>query len=262
MIAHSFYFYCFVFFGAILARYFIIAGGAYFLFYSFLGKYLTKRSLRRLPPLSGTIRQDIELSFFSAIIFALSGTLIISGYDLGTTLLYNDLHKYGLLYLGVSFVAVLILQDTYFYFTHRMFHHPKLFKWTHYGHHRSGEPTPWSSFAFDPPEAIAQALFFGVIVFIIPLHFITLIAVLMVMTIWAVVNHLGFEVFPSSFKSHWLGKWFISATHHSIHHRQYRLHYGLYFTFWDILLGTQDPNYENGYCYQGMIETEGETRIR
>jgi uncharacterized membrane protein len=28
------------------------------------------------------------------------------------------------------------------------------------------------------------------------------------------------------------------------HHHKYTVHYGLYFTFWDKLLGTQDPNYE------------------
>jgi sterol desaturase/sphingolipid hydroxylase (fatty acid hydroxylase superfamily) len=244
LIAHSFYFYWFAFFGAIVARYFLFAGGAYFLFYSFLGKYFAEKSLRRFPPLSSTIIKDIQLSLLSAVVFAVCATLIMSGYDLEVTLLYADIHQYGLWYLGVSFVAVLVLQDTYFYFIHRIFHHPRLFKWAHYGHHRSGEPTPWSSFAFDPLEAIAQALFFVVIVFTIPLHFITLIAVLMMMTVWAVLNHLGFEVFPSSFKSHWLGKWFITATHHSIHHRQYILHYGLYFTLWDRLFGTQDPNYE------------------
>jgi sterol desaturase/sphingolipid hydroxylase (fatty acid hydroxylase superfamily) len=41
-----------------------------------------------------------------------------------------------------------------------------------------------------------------------------------------------------------LGRWFIGPAHHSVHHRKYTVHYGLYFTFWDKLLGTQDPDYE------------------
>lgn len=242
---YLFWYYCFALFGIIVARYFLLAGGTYFLFYSVLAKSLEKKSLRLKPPSSVSIWRDIKLSIFSGVVFALCAAFIISEYDLGTTLLYTDLHQYGLWYLGVSFVAMLVLQDTYFYFIHRLFHHRLLFKLIHSGHHRSGDPTPWSSFAFDFPEAILQAIFFVGVVFTIPIHFITLVAVMMTMTVWSILNHLGFEILPSSIQSHWLGKWFISSTHHSIHHQKYTLHYGLYFTFWDKLLGTQDPNYEN-----------------
>lgn len=241
---HSFGYYCFVFFGITLARYFLIAGGAYLLFYLVLGKFLAKQSLRRKPLMSCSLRKDIESSVLSAVVFALCAALILKEYGLGVTLLYTDPHKYGLWYLGVSFVAVLILQDTYFYFLHRLFHHPWAFRWMHYGHHHSGEPTPWSSFAFDVPEAIVQSLFFIAVIFIVPLHFITLAAALITMTVWAVMSHLGFELFSSSFPHHWLGRWFIGSTHHWIHHRKYTVHYGLYFTFWDKLLSTQDPNYD------------------
>lgn len=240
-------FYWFVFFGVILVRYFLIAGGVYLLFYSKLGKSFPKRELRLKPPLWQSIQRDIELSVLSAVVFAVGAAFIMAEYDVDVTLLYTDLRDYGLWYLGVSFVAVLLLQDAYFYFIHRLFHHPLLFKWLHCGHHRSGEPTPWTSFAFDLPEALFQAIFFVCVVFIVPLHFITLVAVLMTMTVWSVLNHLGFELFPSSFPSHWLGRWFIGSTHHSIHHRKYTVHYGLYFTFWDKLFGTHDPNYENEF---------------
>lgn len=247
MILEKFWFYWLAFFGIILVRYFFIAGGAYWFFYSTVGKPYIKRGLRLKPVLWKSIRQDIELSVLSAVFFALCAALIMSGYDSGVTLLYTSVREHGLWYLGVSFVAVLMLQDAYFYFIHRMFHHPLLFKWWHQGHHRSGDPTPWTSFAFDPLEAIVQALFLVGIVFIVPLHFVTLIAVLLTMTVWTVWNHLGFELFPALFPRHWLGRWFIGPTHHSIHHRKYRVHYGLYLTLWDKLFGTHDPNYENEF---------------
>jgi len=66
----------------------------------------------------------------------------------------------------------------------------------------------------------------------------------MTMTIWSVVNHLGLERLPQSFPHHWFGRWFIGPAHHSSHHLNYTVNYGLYFTFWDKILGTQDPNYE------------------
>jgi sterol desaturase/sphingolipid hydroxylase (fatty acid hydroxylase superfamily) len=35
-----------------------------------------------------------------------------------------------------------------------------------------------------------------------------------------------------------VGGWFISATHHGLHHRRFRCNYGLHFRLWDRLLGT------------------------
>jgi sterol desaturase/sphingolipid hydroxylase (fatty acid hydroxylase superfamily) len=227
------------FFGIIISRYFLICGGTHLLFYFILLKP------HRQPPWWKSIKNDMELSLQSAVIFAFCAALVITGYDLGFTRLYTSVNEYGFWYLGVSFLTLLILQDAYFYFMHRLLHHPLLFKKLHYGHHRSGDPTPWTSFAFDTGEAFIQALFFVCIIFVLPIHYIPLLTALMVMTIWAVFNHLGFELFPRCFYSHWLGKWFIGSKHHLIHHRKYTLHYGLYFTFWDKVLGTQEANYEN-----------------
>ena len=226
-------------FGIIVSRYFLICGGTHLLFYFILLKP------RRQPLIWKKIKKDMELSLLCAVIFAFCAALVVTGYDLGFTRLYTSIDKYGLWYLGVSFIALLIFQDAYFYFMHRLFHHPLLFKKLHYGHHRSGEPTPWTSFAFDPLEAVIQALFFICIIFVLPIHYIPLLTALMVMTVWAVFNHIGFDLFPPSFYSNWLGKWFIGSKHHLIHHRKYTLHYGLYFTFWDKVLGTQDLNYDN-----------------
>ncbi len=242
MIDHSFGFYGIAFFGIILLRYFLVAGGTYLFFYSPFNQAHRQRHHRS--PSWQSIRQDIMLSVLSAGVFALAAALIMSAYTEGITRLYSHPQQYGLWYLAASYGAVLVLQDAYFYFTHRLFHHPSLFRWLHQGHHRSRYPTPWTSFAFDPLEAVVQSFFLVGIIFIVPLHFITLIAVLLTMTVWAVVNHLGIDCLPSSFPHHWLGKWVIGPAHHSIHHLKYTVHYGLYFTFWDKLLGTHDPNYE------------------
>lgn len=239
----SFGFYSLAFWGIILVRYFLVAGITYWLFYSSVSQAVMNPRRRHRPPSWSAIRHDIQLSAIAAVVFALAAALVLTAYRGGMTRLYTDPRHYGLWYLGVSYGAVLILQDTYFYFTHRLFHHPKLFAWLHQGHHRSRYPTPWTSFAFDPPEAVIQALFLAGITFLLPLHFITMIAVLTTMTLWAVLNHLGPDRLPALFPHHWLGRWVIGPAHHSIHHRKYTVHYGLYFTFWDRLLGSQDPQY-------------------
>jgi sterol desaturase/sphingolipid hydroxylase (fatty acid hydroxylase superfamily) len=247
-LAH-FLIYWVVFFGAIVVRYFLIAGGIYWLFYLLAGKYGARvRScvaIAELPKqwlLWKSIRKDIELSVVSAAIFALSSAFVTLEYGLGNTLLYTSLDLYSLWYLGSSLAAVLVLQDTYFYFFHRLFHHPRLFKWLHYGHHRCKNPTPWTSFAFDPLEALIQSFFYIGIVFIVPLHFITVVCLFTIATVWAVINHLGFKLFPASPVYQWFGRWFVGPINHSLHHQKYTINYGLYFTFWDNLLGTNHHN--------------------
>ena len=247
LIQHSFSFYYFSFLALILLRYFLVAGSTHLLFYSLL----TESAAHPKTPLDSSrkslIYQDIKLSCLASVVFALGAAFIIWAYDRGETLLYSDFRYQDLWYLGVSYGGVLILQDAYFYFVHRILHHPALFMWLHQGHHKSRQPTAWTSFAFDLPEAVIQSFFLIAIVFIIPIHFITLIAISITMTFWAVLNHLGLELFPPAFPHHWLGRWFIGPAHHSIHHRKYTVHYGLYFTFWDRLLGTDDPQYEHGF---------------
>lgn len=243
LINYLFVFYSIVFFGVILLRYFLVAGGTYLFLYS----PLTQSFLNKNRPYQSIswelIKEDIKLSVLSSGIFALSTGLIISGYSAGMTSLYLDAQQYGLWYLGVSYVAVLLLQDAYFYATHRLFHHPLLFSWVHKGHHRLRYPTPWTSFAFDPIEAVVHSLFLVGIIFFLPIHYVVLIAIASTMTVWAVLNHLGLDRLPLSFPHHWFGRWFIGPAHHSVHHLKYTVHYGLYFTFWDKFFKTQDPSY-------------------
>jgi Delta7-sterol 5-desaturase len=256
---HSFIFYGLAFFGIILARYFILAGGMHLFLYGAFGQsaaahfvdtnsfLIASRQENRSSSWWHSIRQDIKLSILSSVIFALGAASVMLAYKSGITQLYADIEHYPLWYLGVSYIIVIIMQDTYFYFLHRLFHHPLLFRWWHQGHHQSNYPTPWTSFAFDPLEAVAQLLFLVGIAFVLPLHFITVIALLSTMTVWAVVNHLGVDRLPTNFPHHWCGRWFTGPAHHAIHHRQYNFHYGLYFTFWDRQLGTQAPKYNQEF---------------
>lgn len=231
------YYLC-TFFGIIFARYFLVAGGTYWLFYSSDHKAVLRQSANIKSPSRKAIAKDITLSVTTTLALAVCSAIVMTIYDSGATRLYSSVGDRGTLYLIASFLGVILLQDTCFYFLHRGFHHPLVYKWLHCGHHRSKHPTPWTSFALDFPEAMIQGLFLIAVVFIIPLHIYILALLLITMTVWALVNHLGFELFPN-FPRHWLGKWFISSEHHSFHHRHYSRHYGLYFTFWDRLLGTE-----------------------
>jgi Delta7-sterol 5-desaturase len=188
---------------------------------------------------------DLRLSVVSAVIFALALATAVQLHSCGLTRIYDRVSTYGWWYIGASYLIVLVLQDGYFYATHRLFHLPRFYRLTHQGHHRSRRPSPWTSFAFDPIESLAHAGFLVAIACIVPLHLGTILAVLTTMTIWAVVNHLGLEHLPLRFPHHWLGRWMIGPAHHSIHHIHQDKHYGLYFTFWDRVMGTESRGYND-----------------
>jgi len=117
-------------------------------------------------------------------------------------------------------------------------HHKSLFALTHAGHHKSVQPTPWASFSFDPIEALISAWLLPVLALFIPLHVGVALALLMIMTINAVFNHAGWEVYPDRWVKGRFGKIMITAAHHNLHHTKFTGNYGLYFRFWDLVMGT------------------------
>ncbi len=64
------------------------------------------------------------------------------------------------------------------------------------------------------------------------------------MTLSSVINHLNIEIYPKNFNKSSIGKWLIGATHHSLHHKQFKYNFGLYFTFWDKIKKTESPLYD------------------
>lgn len=192
-----------------------------------------------------SIRSDVILSVLSSGIFAVCAAFMTAAYRQGYTRIYLSAHQHSLWYLGFSLLLVVILQDAYFYFTHRLSHHPKCYKWLHSGHHHSKNPTPWTAFAFDPAEAIIQSVYLIGVTILIPMHLSVLVALVMVMTMGALFHHFGVRLFENSAVGKWLGSWIVGCTHHWLHHRKYTVHYSLYFTFWDRMLGTQYEGYED-----------------
>lgn len=203
------------------------------------------RSKAALADIWTAIRSDVILSVLSSAIFSVCAAIMTAAYTLGYTRIYLQPEQYGLWYVAFSLVLAIVLQDAYFYFTHRASHHPKCYKWLHSGHHHSKNPTPWTAFAFDPAEAMIQAIYLIGITMLIPMHLSVLVALVMVMTMGALIHHFGVRLFADSALGRWLGSWMVGCTHHWLHHRKYTVHYSLYFTFWDRVLGTQYEGYED-----------------
>jgi sterol desaturase/sphingolipid hydroxylase (fatty acid hydroxylase superfamily) len=185
------------------------------------------------------MRAEIGWSLLSAGIYGVPAGIVAWGWQAqGWTRIYVDVQAMPLWYLPLSVLIYLILHDTWFYWTHRWMHRPRIFQAAHAVHHHSRPPTAWAAMSFHPLEAITGAIVIPALVFLIPIHVAALGGVLSIMTIMGVGNHMGWEIFPRSIVHGTFGKWLITATHHEKHHQAYRGNYGLYFRFWDRLCGT------------------------
>lgn len=189
--------------------------------------------------LARQMRAEVRWSLLAAFIYAVPAGIVAVGWrELGWSAIYSDPYEYGLLWLPGSVLLYLFLHDTYFYWSHRAMHHPRLFRPMHAVHHDSRPPTAWAAMSFHPWESLAGALVIPGLALIIPIHWAALLVVLTVMTFFGVTNHMGWEIFPRSWVHGPFGKAMITASHHHLHHRHYRCNYGLYFRFWDRVCGT------------------------
>lgn len=224
----------------IMARYVVIAGAFHYAIWMRDEAKIKARRLTNFTPSRKVIRHEIKLSLISSFIYAAPGALLIELWERGGTAIYQgavtDASEWA--YALFSGALYLFLHDTYFYWTHRAMHLPRFYKATHAGHHKSKQPTPWASFSFDPLEALISAWFLPALALFIPIHVGVVLTLLSIMTLNAVLNHAGKEVYPQGWIDGLFGKIFITATHHNKHHTRFTGNYGLYFRFWDYAMGT------------------------
>lgn len=185
------------------------------------------------------ISKEIGWSLASAAIYGLPAGIVAWGWQqLGWTQIYTDISAMPLWWLPLSLFLYLFTHDTWFYWTHRWMHHPRVFRAAHAVHHASRPPTAWAAMSFHPWEALTGAFVVPLLVFVIPVHVAVLGLVLATMTLMGVTNHMGWELFPRALVHSRLGGWLITASHHQRHHENYLCNYGLYFRIWDRLCGT------------------------
>src|SRR3989337_2689278 len=106
----------------------------------------------------------------ASLAFLILGFGIYTAEMAGVTLIYDDVHQYGITYMIMSFILTVVFHDFYFYWTHRFMHHKKIFKYVHRVHHESTNPSPWAAYSFHPWEALIQALVLPIMVFLFPLN--------------------------------------------------------------------------------------------
>jgi len=225
-------------------RYFVAAGGLALILWLFWHAGLQRRKIQARDATNADRRREILASLRTIIVFSISSVLTYLGVVSGIMHVYfGPVGRSGIAYLIVATLGLILAHDTYFYWTHRMMHHPMLFRWFHRTHHRSITPTPFAAYAFAWPEAAVQSLITPLWLLVVPMHPFGILAFMMFQIIRNVMGHAGAELMPRGLAdSRWFG-WINATTHHDLHHSSFRYNYGLYFTWWDRLMGTEHPEY-------------------
>jgi lathosterol oxidase len=226
-----------------VGRYVVAAAGLALILKLFWNAGLGRRKIQARFASRADVAREIRTSLRTAVIFSLNGAAIVFGVIHGVFTVYKDFSTAGIGYLALSVVAIIVAHDAYFYWTHRLMHHPRLYHYFHRTHHRSVTPTPFAAYAFDVPEALLMAAFTPLWLLLVPMHALGLFLFMAFMIVRNVMGHAGVELMPRTLAdSRWFG-WINATTHHDLHHSSFHYNYGLYFTWWDRLMGTEHPAY-------------------
>ncbi len=227
-------------------RYVIFAGTTFLIFWVAFRQRLMHRFIQKKFPAKERLWKEFLYSMSSITIFSLIGVGVYFGIKNGYGQMYKDIDEYGLPYFFLSIALAILLHDTYFYWTHRMMHHPAVFRHVHLVHHKSTNPSPWAAYSFHPFEAFIQGLIGPLIVLLIPIHLYGLLAFAIYQITYNVFGHLSFELFTKGFTKSFMF-WHNTTTHHNMHHKYFNCHYSIYFNWWDRIMGTMHPKYDETF---------------
>ena len=225
----------------------VLLTAAYLLFWRFLKTRLQTWKIQlRTRVDARQIRRELKNALFTLTVGATMSCGMVYLSTRGYTKIYRDFSAHHWLFGLGGFFGLLLVDDTWFYWCHRLLHHPVLFRHVHREHHKSVDVNPYSSLSFHFLEALLLTLWIVPVAFIFPLYS----PVLALVQLWGLLenlkSHLGYELYPADLNRGWL-RFLTSSTHHNQHHSRFIGNYGVHFRLWDRLLGTEFPDYETEY---------------
>ncbi|MBX7059933.1 MAG: sterol desaturase family protein [Leptospirales bacterium] len=225
-------------------RYYPVAGLVFLTLWVLGRRTFWPARIQQKWPAAERIWTEIRYSFSTLIIFASVALLSVVLSKLGIGAIYRDVERHGWLWYAVSLALLTVWHETYFYWAHRAMHHRLLFKYVHRVHHLSSNPSPFAAYAFHPLEAVLEAAYLLVFTLIVPVHFSAVLIHAAYAMLLNVAAHSGYEFYPSGWTRGVITRWFNTSTHHNMHHSRSNCNYGLYFNFWDRIMGTNHRDYD------------------
>lgn len=229
------------------SRYLIAASVTFVLVCMLRRTVLTVRKIQKREATAADMRREVAQSAQSVFVYMIGACFLIWGREEG---IFYDV--FGVSFgIGVDLLilaAIIIAHDAYFYWAHRLMHHPRLFRHFHRAHHRSITPTPWAAYSFAMPEAAAMFLFVPLWLFFVATPGWVMVVWLNFQIIRNAMGHAGFEFFPRWWLDTPLTRWINTTVHHDLHHNGgFNSNFGLYFTWWDKWMGTEHPRYHEKF---------------
>lgn len=227
-----------------LIRY-VVAAGAVTLVLWLGARWTEGRRIQLRTPDFSDLQHEVINSLITIVTFAATTMITITLARLG--IIHVSMQAPPLWLAAIEFGGIVIAHDAYFYWMHRMLHLKAMFRRAHLTHHMSRTPTPWAAYSFAPIEAFFEAIFLPAFLLLVPFHALVVLAFLVHQIIRNVIGHSGHELAWRGFtRSRWTG-WLTTTTHHDLHHSEGRYNFGLYFTWWDRMMGTEHPRYHEKF---------------
>jgi Delta7-sterol 5-desaturase len=206
---------------------------------------------------SKQIKREIKNAFFVLAVGSLFSSIVYYLSTQGYTKIYTHFSDHNAFFGIGGFFLLLIIDDTWFYWMHRLLHHPKIFKYIHLEHHKSVDVNPFTSMSFHFMEPFLLTLWIFPVAFFVP----TYAPVFILVQTWGLLenikSHLGYEIYPAWWNKSWF-RFMTSSTHHNMHHNKFTGNYGIHFRIWDCLLKTEFKDYEAEY---DSIQVRKQTKI-
>ena len=226
---------------------YVIIGVIYFIIWKLFKKRLQNWRIQLKERVDAAqIKSELINGLFTLLVSTVFVILISNLSTKGYTKIYFDINQHSKFWAYGGFFLFLVIDDTWFYWTHRFLHHPKIFRFVHKVHHNSVDVNPFTSLSFHWIEALALTFWIIPASLVIPMY----APALGILQIWGfldnVKSHVGYEFFPNWWNKSF-GKLMTSSTHHNMHHAKFNGNYGVHFRLWDRLLGTEFKNYEEEY---------------
>ena len=235
-------------YAVLVVRYVLVAGLAFSVWYGWRRRKILHRKIQQRFPRRSDYAREIAYSLVTFAVFSAVAVVVFASPLKQYTQIYGEVAEFGWGYFFLSITLMIVVHDAYFYWAHRLMHHPKIYRHVHLVHHKSTNPSPWAAFAFHPAEAVVEAGIIVFVAFIIPAHPGAIMTFLLFMTLYNVYGHLGWEVYPQGADRRGLTKWMNTSVSHNMHHRFVTANYGLYFMWWDKLFGTVHDDYHRTFA--------------
>jgi Delta7-sterol 5-desaturase len=195
---------------------------------------------------SKQLKAELRNSLFTLLVSSVIVFFIYHFKSKGYTKIYTHVNEFSKFYAYGGLFILMIINETWFYWIHRLLHNKILFKYIHIVHHKSIDVNPFTSLSFHWMETFALTCWIIPLSLFFPIY----VPILGILQVWGLIDnikgHLGYELYPSWWNKS-LGKLLTSSTHHNMHHSKFKGNYGLQFRIWDKLLGTEFDDYEKTF---------------